>query len=136
MANNLERKHKTKLSANENKIDKSKTSSGTLKALFKKIIPFIIPFLAEGLSGGMLPGNTGFVFWSYLEEKKAGKTPNLGEYVTVGTLAIAADGAGVITALSIFLIPLSYAISIPCLAILFTWRIFKHGFKGPKPIKK
>ncbi len=139
MANNVEEQRKMRFTRDGTKTRKSKTKikktgPGTLKALFKHLVPFIIPFLAEGVSGGILPGNTGFVLWTYREEKKAGKAPNLGEYLAVGIPAVAVDAIGLLSLTGVFLI-FSYAITGPCLGALFIWRIFRHGFKGPKPIK-
>lgn len=97
------------------------------------IIKLLIPSLAEIGSGGLLPGNIGLVVWAYIDEKKAGKTPNIAEYLIVGVPAGVVDSInllGLTGVLSIF----SSSISIPCLALLWFWRLNK-GIKKPLETK-
>jgi len=121
--------------AKQTKVPKtSSKKTGALKTILKNpFIKFLVPFLGEIGSGGILPGCTGYVIWTYVEEKKSGN-PNIAEYLIVGGLAGTADVIGLL-GLTGFLLILSYAITVPCLASLFVWRIYKHGLKSALPTK-
>lgn len=106
-----------------------------LKILKSPLTKPMVTFLGEAGSGGILPGCTGYVFWTYIEEKKSGKSTNIAEYLTIGIPAVAADAAGIIGGISVIFLPLSYAISIPCIGLLIFWGFHKHGLKGIKPTK-
>jgi len=94
------------------------------------IFKLLIPFGLEVGTGGILPAWTGYVVWSWIEEKKSGASPNIAEYMMVGTLAVAADAFGLLGLSGILLI-LSFSITLPCLGLLWFWRIMK----SPKPTK-
>ncbi len=108
--------------------------AGFLKTLFKNpFVKLLIPTLGEIGSGGILPGNTGIVLWAYAEEKKSGN-PNIAEYLVVGGLAATADAIGVLSLTGVLLI-LSYAVTLPCLGLLWFWRLHKHINKKFAPTK-
>ena len=107
--------------------------TGLLGKVFKNpLVQFLIPSLGETLTGGILPGWTGFVIWTYFGEKKSG-SPNLAEYITVGILAIAADALDLLALTGVLLL-LTFPITLSCGFILGAWRFYKHGTKsaGPK----
>ncbi len=108
--------------------------SGTLVTLLKRFLPFLVPAFAETVSGGILPGNLGFVVWTYFDEKKADKSPNIAEFLLMGLIAGGVDAIGLLGLTGVLLI-LSYAAQAPGLILLFFWRIYKHGFNGPEPSK-
>ena len=116
------------------RIKKPKKTKSKKTGLLKKLLknPLAKPLttsLVEVLTGGIGPGCTGYVAWTYVEEKKSGKTPNIAEYITVGILASTADSMGLLGLTGVLLF-LSYAITLPCLGLLIFWGIHKHGIKG------
>lgn len=110
--------------------------AGSLRALLKNpFIKLLFPFLGELASGGILPCWTVYIVYSYYEERKSGASPNLAEYLIVGGLAGTVDIMGLLGLTGVLLI-LSLAISVPCLCLLWVWRIHKHGLKSAMPTKK
>jgi hypothetical protein len=118
------------------KSEKKETKkTGLLGKIFKNpLVQFLIPSLGETLTGGVLPGWTGFVIWTYFSEKKSGPPPNLAEYITVGILAIAADALDLLALTGVFLL-LTFPITLSCGFILGAWRFYKHGTKSAMPSK-
>ena len=110
----------------------TKKKGGLLGKILKNpLVQFIFPSLGETLSGGILPGWTGFVIWTYFGEKKSG-SPNLAEYITVGILAIAADALDLLALTGVLLL-LTFPITLSCGFILGAWRFYKHGTKSAAP---
>jgi len=114
---------------------KTKKAGPLGKILKNPLIQFLFPSLAEVLSGGILPGWTAFVIWTYFSEKKSGSSPNLAEYITVGTLAVAADALDTLALTGVLLL-LTYPITLSCGLALGVWRFYKHGTKSAMPTKK
>lgn len=109
---------------------------GTLLKLLKNpFLQWLIPILAEVLTGGIAPGWSAFVLWNYIVEKSEKKSPNLAAYLIIGIFAVIVDAFQIFFDLTGALLILSYAIIGPCLAILYTWKILKTGFKTPGPVK-
>lgn len=119
------------------KPEKKETKKAGLlgKILKNPLVQFLIPALGETLTLGVLPGWTGFVIWTYFSEKKSGSPPNLAEYITVGILAVAADALDVLALTGVLLL-LTFPITLSCGLLLGAWRFYKHGTKGPAPLKK
>lgn len=115
------------------KPEKAETKAlGALGKLLKNpIIKLLIPTVAEIGSGGLLPGNLGLVIWTYLDEKKAGQSPNIAEYLIVGIPAAAVDGINLLGLSGVLLI-FSWSISVPCLGLLWFWKLYK-GIKPSEP---
>lgn len=109
---------------------------GALKSLLKNpLVQFLIPGLGETLTGGILPGWTAFVIWTYFSEKKAGNSPNLAEYITVGILAIAADLFDILALTGVLLI-FTFPVTLSCGLALGVWRFYKHITGSAMPTKK
>lgn len=102
--------------------------TGFLKKLLKN--PFArlgIFSLGEVLPlSGIAPWQTIAVYDIWKQEKKAGKTPNIAEYLTIGIPVAIVDGIGAVLSLTGFGIPLAKAITIPCLILIWAWRLYKH----------
>ena len=114
---------------------KETKKTGLLGKVFKNpLVQFLIPSLGETLTGGILPGWTGFVIWTYFSEKKSGSSPNLAEYITVGILAVAADALDVLALTGVLLL-LTFPITLSCGLLLGAWRFYKHGTKSAAPSK-
>lgn len=105
------------------------------KILKNPLVQFLIPSLGETLTGGVLPGWTCFVIWTYFSEKKSKKNPNLAEYITVGILAVTADAFDLLALTGVLLV-LTFPFTLSCGLLLGTWRFYKHINKGSIPIKK
>lgn len=111
---------------------------GALKALLKSpIVKLLFPTLGEVGSGGILPCQTAYIIYTYHEEKKSGNpgNPNLAEYLMIGGLAAIVDVVGLL-GLTGFLLILSLGVTIPCLILIWFWRLNKHGKKSATPTKK
>ncbi len=109
--------------------------AGALKTMLKNpLIKLLIPFLGEAGSGGILPCWTAYVIYTYFEQKKAGANPNIAEYLIIGSLAGAVDIIGLFGLTGVLLI-LSYGVSLPCVVLLWIWRISKRGIKSAVPAK-
>ncbi len=110
--------------------------TGSLKKLLKS--PFVrlsIFSLGEAIPfSGLLPFQTLAVYDIWRQEKKAGKTPNIAEYLTIGIPVGIADMVAIIPTLTGFGIPLAKAITLPCLGLIWAWRLYKHT-TGVKPTK-
>lgn len=123
------------------KDNKTKTKSppakkaGALRKLLKNpLVKLLIPFLGEAGSGGILPCWTAYVIYTYFEQKKAGANPNIAEYLIVGSFAGVVDIIGLFGLTGVLLI-LSYSVSLPCVVLLWIWRINKRGIKSAMPAK-
>ncbi len=111
--------------------------TGALRKLLKNpAAKLLIPFLGEAGSGGILPCWTGYVVYTYFEQKKSANPsgPNIAEYLIVGSLAGAVDIIGLFGLTGVLLV-LSYSVSLPCVVLLWIWRINKHGMKSAMPAK-
>ncbi len=75
---------------------------------------------------GIAPWQTIAVYDVWKQEKKAGKTPNIAEYLTIGIPIAIVDGIGAILSITGFGMPLAKAITIPCLILIWAWRLYKH----------
>ena len=127
-----------RLSPKKNKVEAKTKRPGALKKLWKN--PFaklsifslgeLIPFL------GILPFQIGFVFSTWREEKKSGKSPNIAEYMVIGTIASAVDIIGALFELTGAGVILGKAIAFPGLCLLFLWRLNKHGLHSTMSSKK
>lgn len=135
MTNN-EDAYKHKLSADraaDEKIEKKPKKpkpkkAGALKTVLKNpIFKLLIPLGAEIIPGtGLLPSWTLYVLYTYHEEKKAGLTPNIAEYLIVGGAAATSDAIDVLN-LTGFGMIIGKGIDIPTVGFLYIWRINKHG---------
>jgi len=136
MTNN-EDAYKHKLSADratDEKIEKEKPKkakpkkAGTLKTVLKNpIFKLLIPLGTEIIPGtGLLPSWLLYVVYTYHEEKKAGLTPNIAEYIIVGGAAATSDTIDVLN-LTGFGMIIGKGIDIPTVGFLYIWRINKHG---------
>lgn len=126
----------------EKKETKPKKIKKKVKALEKilknPLVQLIVPSLADLGTAGLFPGWTGIVVWTYISEKKAGKNPNIAEYLIVGIPAGTVDALEYLNLTGVLYILTIFLITIPCLLALWTWRIYKHvtGVKTTKPKKK
>lgn len=103
----------------------------TKNPLFKLLIPTIVeisPF-------GMLPSWTLYVLYTFHEEKKAGLSPNIAEYMIVGGAALTSDVIDILD-LTGFGAIIARGIDIPTVLFLYIWRINKHGLASAMPSKK
>lgn len=102
--------------------------AGILKTVLKNpIFKLLIPLGAEIIPGtGLLPSWTLYVLYTYHEEKKAGLTPNIAEYIIVGGAAATSDAIDVLN-LTGFGMVIGKGIDIPTVGFLYIWRINKHG---------
>lgn len=118
-------------------IEKTGALRTALKFLKNPLAKPLITSLGEIGTGGILPGCTGYVVWTYIEEKKTGNpgNPNIAEYLTVGIPAVVVDVIGLLGLTGVLLI-FSYAITVPCLGLLIFWGIHKHGLKSATASKK
>jgi len=135
MTNN-EDAYKHKLSADraaDKKIEKESKKAkpkktGALKAVLKNpIFKLLIPLGAEIIPGtGLLPSWLLYVLYTYHEEKKAGLSPNIAEYIIVGGAAATSDAIDALN-LTGFGMIIGKGIDIPTVGFLYIWRINKHG---------
>lgn len=111
--------------------------AGLLKVLWQNpIVKLIIPTLVENSPLGVfLPAWTGFVVYTYFEEKKAGNNPNIAEYLIFGSMGLIVDVLQLIDFTGFGLI-LSRVLGFPFWASIWVWRLSKHGLKSPMPTKK
>lgn len=107
---------------------KKAKKTGVLKAVLKNpIFKLLIPLGVEIIPGtGLLPSWILYVLYTYHEEKKAGLSPNIAEYIIVGGAAATSD---IIDTLNLtgFGMIIGKGIDIPTVGFLYIWRINKHG---------
>lgn len=110
--------------------------AGALKTVLKNpIFKLLIPFGVEIFPGtGLLPSWSGYVIYTYFEEKKAGLKPNIAEYMIVGGAAVTSDVIDVLN-LTGFGMIIGKGIDIPTIGFLYIWRIHKHGIASAMPGK-
>lgn len=110
---------------------------GALKTLLKNpLVQLLIPSIAEIGTGGLAPGWTIYVIWAYSQTKKAGGSPNIAEYLMIGGLAATVDIVQIFVDLTGFGVIISEILILPCLILLWAWRISKFGIKSAMPGKK
>lgn len=102
--------------------------TGFLKKLWKNPFARLSIFsLGEAAPWvGIGPWQTIAVYDVWKQEKKAGKTPNIAEYLTIGIPVAIVDGIGAVLSLTGFGMPLAKTITIPCLILIWAWRFYKH----------
>lgn len=107
---------------------KKAKKTGALGTVFKNpIFKLLIPLGLEIVPGtGLLPSWTLYVLYTYHEEKKAGLTPNIAEYLIVGGAAATSDTIDALN-LTGFGMIIGKGIDIPTVGFLYIWRINKHG---------
>lgn len=111
--------------------------AGALKTILKNpIFKLLIPLGVEIPPGtGLLPSWTLYVLYTYHEEKKAGLTPNIAEYLIVGGAAATSDAIDALN-LTGFGMIIGKGIDIPTVGFLYIWRINKHGLMSAMSTKK
>ena len=115
--------------------------TGLLKKIWRNPFGRLSGFsLAEIIPGsGLLPWQTIAVYDVWRQEKKAGKSPNIAEYLTIIIPVAIVDIVTIFITLTGVGIILSKAITIPCLGVIWSWRTYKQitGVKTTKlKIKK
>jgi len=135
MATIEERENQSTLNQTRTKTVKIKSKTTNVSKSKGSFFKIIIPFLGEMSPFGILPCWTGFVYYVFREEKKAGKSPNIAEYMVVGGLAAGVDTIDWLD-LTGFGMIISRAIDIPALLFLGFWRIKKQGLKSVIKAKK
>ena len=117
------------------KIKRSRVASRIKKTSTKSFVKLLIPFLIEVSPFGIFPSWSIFVLYTWREEKKnIGKSPNLAEYLIIGSFAVLADILDILD-LTGFGAIIARAVDIPILAGLWIWRVSKKGLKI-RPSKK
>ncbi len=107
-----------------------------LKTLSRNpLVQLLIPSLADVFTGGLIPGWLGIVLWTYISEKKAGRNPNIAEFLVVGVPAGTVDAIEYLNLTGVLYL-LTLPISLSCLVALWSWRFYKHINKKPIPITK
>lgn len=114
--------------------------TGLLKKIWRNPFGRLAGFsLAEIIPGsGLLPWQTIAVYDVWKQEKKAGKSPNIAEYLTIMLPVAIVDIVCIFISLTGYGILLAKAITFPFLGIIWTWRVYKHisGVRIPKKPKK
>ena len=107
---------------------KKAKKTGALGTILKNpIFKLLIPLGVEIIPGtGLLPSWLLYVLYTYHEEKKAGLSPNIAEYIIVGGAAATSDTIDVLN-LTGFGMIIGKGIDIPTVGFLYIWRINKHG---------
>lgn len=128
MTNRIEQSYKSELLQIRHQDNQRKKAIKTKNPFSKnsafKKFEILIPLGGEAVSGGILPCCTGYVIYAYRKEKKSGGSPNLAEYLVFGGLSAGADAIGLLGLTGVLLI-LSYGVTVPCLGLLWLWRIYK-----------
>lgn len=122
--------------------EKTGKGSAFREILGHPVVQCLIPLAIEMTPlGGILPSWTTYVIYTYFSEKKAGRSPNLSEYLTMGSAALTSDAIDWLE-LTGFGMIIAKGIDIPTVLFLMSWRMYKRITVGatmptkPKITKK